>query len=525
MTTISTLSFDDAVTIQREALLAKIAYDNTLPIGYDPSKENFFQASSIDNFSTHYQTSDQRNSLLADLNATYNGVQAVTTFSSGVGAFSTKEVVSGRTKLVFDGTHFGLTPEAFNDLVADVGVANLADPDSAVQSVLIAGLGTPVYLFSVSSGLDQLAQQVSDGVAFVEAEVTRQQAADPLRTREQILSEIDLIGHSLGGTVVSLIQAAYDGELGSATAYSSPIPESLLNQEGLTKIYRIGDTIAETGGHPPNTIALEGTGNGHFGLPTDTLDNHDITGLSKVFVDQVQRVDAYIDANTPPPETGYAGEFRDGFFFVFDETRGLQAVKQHEVNLAGFGVQRVFVSLDGGSLDGFPTLPLSGLNIPFEPTAATATYSGIPYNVEAMYVTELDRYYENPEAFEPAIDISLGESGGFNVFPRGHEGFRSLVEALGTIPNARCFSEGTPIRMADRSEKAIERISIGDLVLSYDPSGNLSPAKVNDTFISATSEILELSNGVRCTPQHSSVFLNGFSRPTLKSYQSSKVFI
>ncbi|WOF72519.1 putative Ig domain-containing protein [Parvibaculaceae bacterium PLY_AMNH_Bact1] len=509
MTTISTLSFDDALddalTIQREALLASIAYDNLLAT-------DVFGVDSIGNLALHYEEHEQL-SVIANLNATYNGVQATTIFPSGVGAFSTKEIATGRTKLVFDGTDFSLTPEGFNDLVADVGVATVSDPDSAVQSILIAGLPTPVYLFSVSSGLDQLAQQVSEGVAFVEAEVARQQAAEPLKTREQILSEIDLIGHSLGGTVVSLVQAAYEGQMGSATAFSSPIPESLLNQERLTKIYRVGDAIAETGGNPPNTIALEGTGNEIFGLPTDTFANHDIVGLSKVFVDQVQRVDAYIDANTPPPETGYAAEFREGFFFVVDEVRGLQAVKQHEVNLAGFGVQQIYVSLDGGSLDGFPTLPLSGLDIPFEPSAATATYSGLPYNVAAFYSTELGRFYDNPDAFNSAIDISFSENGGVDVFVRDQTAFKALEEELGAIPNARCFGAGTLVRMGDGSEKAIERISAGDFVLSYDTLGNLVPARVEDTFISATSEILELSNGVRCTPQHPFLTKNGTFEP------------
>lgn len=312
MTAISTLSFEEArnaaLTIQREALLASIAYDNGLIVGV-------FEEGSIGNLATHYEILDQRTSLLADLNATYNGVQATTNFASGIAAFSTNEIATGRTKLVFDGTDLSTTPEAFKDVAAGIRVGTLELPDLGAQSILIAGLPTPVYL-SISAALpsdslaqlDLLAQQVSAGVAFVEAEIARQQAAEPLKTREQILAEVDLIGHSLGGTVASLVYAAYEGELGSATAYSAPIPDSVANQDGLTKIYRIGDGIAEIGGNPFNTIALEGTGNSFFGIPIDTLANHNIVGLSKVLADQVRRVDAFIEANTPPPETGYAAQ-------------------------------------------------------------------------------------------------------------------------------------------------------------------------------------------------------------------------
>ena len=115
-------------------------------------------------------------------------------------------------------------------------------------------------------GLDQLAQQVSDGIGFVEAEVTRQQALDPARTRETILSEIDLIGHSLGGTVVSLVYAAYEGALlkselgdaiGGAHVIAPPSGGGALNVFGL-----FGDLL----GPDVDGIRVYATGNDFAGL-------------------------------------------------------------------------------------------------------------------------------------------------------------------------------------------------------------------------------------------------------------------
>jgi hypothetical protein len=98
------------------------------------------------------------------------------------------------------------------------------------------------------------------------------------------------------------------------------------------------------------------------------------------------------------------------------------------------------------------------------------------------------------------------------------------VIVRGTIPE--CFARGTSILMADGSEKAIEQVRVGDVVLAYDPtlgSGrDLVGRGVTRTFTNVTTElvVLRAADGscerieeVYVTPGH--VFLRadgGFAR-------------
>lgn len=70
----------------------------------------------------------------------------------------------------------------------------------------------------------------------------------------------------------------------------------------------------------------------------------------------------------------------------------------------------------------------------------------------------------------------------------------------------RCFLPGTPILMADGSEKPIEQVRIGDLVLAFDATaalgrGALVPRPVTRTFQNITQTIIDL-RGTRMTPGH-----------------------
>ena len=73
-------------------------------------------------------------------------------------------------------------------------------------------------------------------------------------------------------------------------------------------------------------------------------------------------------------------------------------------------------------------------------------------------------------------------------------------------PRLRCFLPGTPILMADGTEKPIEQIRIGDLVLAFDAHaalgrGALVPRPVTRTFQNITQTIIDL-RGTRMTPGH-----------------------
>jgi len=73
--------------------------------------------------------------------------------------------------------------------------------------------------------------------------------------------------------------------------------------------------------------------------------------------------------------------------------------------------------------------------------------------------------------------------------------------------NSACFVAGTPIRLADGSLKAIEKVKQGDRVLTRDPeSGEQGPGAVSRAFVRQSHRIyrLELNDGrvIRTTGEH-----------------------
>lgn len=70
----------------------------------------------------------------------------------------------------------------------------------------------------------------------------------------------------------------------------------------------------------------------------------------------------------------------------------------------------------------------------------------------------------------------------------------------------RCFLAGTPVTMSDGSEKPIEEIKIGDMVMAFDEfadngMGKLVPQRVTRTMQGTTTEVIDL-RGLRVTPGH-----------------------
>lgn len=67
------------------------------------------------------------------------------------------------------------------------------------------------------------------------------------------------------------------------------------------------------------------------------------------------------------------------------------------------------------------------------------------------------------------------------------------------FPENWCFPAGTPIQMADGTEKPIELVRTGDLVLGFDPTieggrSQLIPARVQRTFENVTREWLKVTS-------------------------------
>jgi RHS repeat-associated protein len=66
-----------------------------------------------------------------------------------------------------------------------------------------------------------------------------------------------------------------------------------------------------------------------------------------------------------------------------------------------------------------------------------------------------------------------------------------------------CFLAGTPILMADGTNKPIEKVKVGDLVLSFDEENNLLVAdSVKQNFIHKTDEYFILNGSLRVTGEH-----------------------
>ncbi len=79
------------------------------------------------------------------------------------------------------------------------------------------------------------------------------------------------------------------------------------------------------------------------------------------------------------------------------------------------------------------------------------------------------------------------------------------------IEDLFCFAAGTPVDMADGSQKPIEQIKIGDRVLAYDAfdrkgQGNLSARRVTRTYATPDKLVIDF-HGLKVTPGH--VFLCG----------------
>lgn len=80
-----------------------------------------------------------------------------------------------------------------------------------------------------------------------------------------------------------------------------------------------------------------------------------------------------------------------------------------------------------------------------------------------------------------------------------------------TPSGLNCFLAGTPIRMADGTEKPIEAVKAGDWVMSFDAAenggrGGLVPGRVSRTFQNVTRTVIDL-HGLKVTPGHH--FLTG----------------
>jgi hypothetical protein len=186
-----------------------------------------------------------------------------------------RSIESGRWKVVFDGTDLDYTEGVAwqSDVLADIGLARQLVPEAFAAAGSMNAFVEALVNYAGNAGEQALAKQVRDAIGFVGAEVVRIQSQHAGLSRSDALSQIDLIGHSLGGAVVALVREAYEGRLGGGTAFSAPLPSDLLYGEGLRKVARYGDPISLLGEDPQEVFYFESSGE----LP---LTDHEIVPLS-----------------------------------------------------------------------------------------------------------------------------------------------------------------------------------------------------------------------------------------------------
>ena len=101
---------------------------------------------------------------------------------------------------------------------------------------------------------------------------------------------------------------------------------------------------------------------------------------------------------------------------------------------------------------------------------------------------------------EQRTDALMDGADAFQLLERLYDGD---VEATQWFVSqfAGCFLAGTPISMWDGTEKPIEQVKPGDIVVSYDKDGNLVPGRVSRTKTNRVKHILDVF-GLMVTPGH-----------------------
>eukprot|EP00439_Symbiodinium_sp_Y106_P090069 s1_g2605.t1 len=135
--------------------------------------------------------------------------------------------------------------------------------------------------------------------------------------------------------------------------------------------------------------------------------------------------------------------------------------------------------------------------------------NGVPINgLGATIIKTLANGVAQPDRMR-----AVGEAAPEAAFFQGS--FLDVLEEMAAVASAgqSCFAAGTPILLANGSEKPIEQIVIGDVVMAFDTYGELKPRRVTQTYINQKPTLLRLSNGLLVTPDHPFVGPDGVFKP------------
>ncbi|MCP4329817.1 MAG: hypothetical protein GY791_15425 [Alphaproteobacteria bacterium] len=101
--------------------------------------------------------------------------------------------------------------------------------------------------------------------------------------------------------------------------------------------------------------------------------------------------------------------------------------------------------------------------------------------------------------------------------------------AIRLSPADFCFAAGTSIKLADGSEKPIERIRVGDMVMAFDPEhdngrGGLVPKRVTRTYVNHNQRVIDF-HGTLVTPGHVYLTDGGIFKPLMDIIREDGVVI
>lgn len=119
-----------------------------------------------------------------------------------------------------------------------------------------------------------------------------------------------------------------------------------------------------------------------------------------------------------------------------------------------------------------------------------------------------EAYYSLMEDIANPLDTIYAGVGSGSLFSQ--KTHYNPLQSSESAEKGGCFAAGTPVKMADGSEKAIEDVRKGDKVLTFaDPiSRQLVEGEVSETWKHAVAEYVVINDELKVTPEHQ-MFSNG----------------
>jgi len=359
-------------------------------------------------------------------------------------------------------------------------------------------------------------------------------------TREQVLEQIDISGHSLGGVVGGSTKKDEGGQIGDANVFAPPTGGGAKrlfgggnalggDVDGL-KIFAAAGEIAGAGGSR-NLISL-GRGTG------DSINDHDSIEHSRLLEAALKRVQEGVNSlnldNATKQQLIASAEF-DGApgGAVEDGRRPTEGFARLTVTDGSGETFDITLSAKTGShrSGGLVTLSYADVNT----FLATGSFGHVHPEIlrfakeTAALTPETAATHNGGKGYDNGYEFRVNEQNGLpqifieddaeyrSVFGQvpGQRGARTWMELKPgiTLENASCFAPGTPILMSDGSEKPIELIRVGDEVTAFNEHGDLVCSRVTEVFESLVPTLLELDTGLRATPGHPFLGKDGEFRP------------